>query len=123
MATWWEALTGSLEQKRRYRRDRARIDALPEPYAASAKAMHRYIVRTGGVIDGEILVELFSGLADLWERAAADGAPVSAIVGEDPAEFAEEFVQAYAGGSRWTDPERARLRRAIDDAVEAPGGA
>ncbi len=30
-ATWLEALTGSLEQKKQYKQDKARMDALPEP--------------------------------------------------------------------------------------------
>ena len=32
-AKWIEILTGSLEQKKQYKQDKARIDALPEPYA------------------------------------------------------------------------------------------
>ena len=35
-AKWIEALTGSLEQKKQYKQDKARIDALPEPYATAA---------------------------------------------------------------------------------------
>jgi DNA-binding ferritin-like protein (Dps family) len=58
-------------------------------------------------------------LAELWERAAADGTPVRDIVGDDPVEFTETFRAAYAG-KEWIDKERARLRRAIDDAA---GGA
>ena len=51
--------------------------------------------------------------ADLWDRAAVDGTPVRGIVGEDPVEFAEAFVRAYAG-KEWIDKERMRLRAAID---------
>ncbi len=58
---------------------------------------------------------MFGDFADLWERAAADGTPVREIVGDDPVEFAEAFVQAYAG-KRWIDKERARLTKAIEDA-------
>jgi DNA-binding ferritin-like protein (Dps family) len=58
---------------------------------------------------------MFNDLADLWERAAADATPVREIVGDDPAEFAEAFAQAYSG-KRWTDKERERLNKAIDDA-------
>ena len=35
-ARWIEALTGSLEQKKQYKQDQARIEALPEPYASAA---------------------------------------------------------------------------------------
>lgn len=114
-AKWIEALIGSLEQKKQYKQDKARIDGLPEPYATAAKAMHRYFMYYGGITDGDTLATMFTDLADLWERAAVDRTPVSAIVGDDPVEFAETFAQAY-GGKQWIDKERARLTKAIDDA-------
>ncbi len=120
VAKWIEALTGSLEQKKQYRQDMARIKALPEPYRTAAKATHRYLMYSGGVTDGDTMVTMFTDLADLWERAATDGTPVRDVVGEDPVEFAETFAQAYVG-ERWIDKERARLTRAIDDAED--GGA
>jgi DNA-binding ferritin-like protein (Dps family) len=69
----------------------------------------------GGVTEGDTIVQMFSDLADLWERAAADGTPVGDIVGDDPVEFAESFAQAY-GGKRWIDKERTRLIEAVEDA-------
>ena len=74
----------------------------------------------GGITDGDTLLKMFGDFADLWERAAADGTPVRAIVGDDPVEFAETFAQAYTG-KQWIDKERARLTKAIDDAER--GGA
>ena len=115
-AKWIEALTGSLEQKKQYKQDKARIEALPEPYATAAKAMHRYVMYYGGITDGETLMTMFGDLADLWERAAIDGTPVRAIVGNDPVEFAETFAQAYSG-RQWIDKERKRLTDAIDQAA------
>lgn len=115
VAKWIETLTGSLEQKKQYKLDKARIDALPEPYGTAAKAMHRYFMYYGGITDGDTLTAMFGDLADLWERAAADGTTVRAIVGDDPVEFVETFAQAY-DGRHWIDKERARLTKAIDDA-------
>ena len=115
-AKWIETLIGSLEQKKQYKLDKARIDALPEPYAIAAKAMHRYFMYYGGIVDGDTLLTMFGDLADLWERAAADGMPVRDIVGDDPVEFAETFAQAY-GGRQWIDKERKRLTDAIDQAT------
>jgi DNA-binding ferritin-like protein (Dps family) len=114
-AKWIEALTGSLEQKKQYKQAQARLEALPEPYRGMAKAQHRYFMYYGGVTDGDTLVQMFLDLADLWERAAIDGTPVSAIVGDDPVDFAETYAQAY-GGTQWIDKERARLIKAYDDA-------
>lgn len=115
-AKWIEALTGSLEQKKQYKQYKARIEALPEPYRTAAKAFERYFMYYGGVTDGDTLVTMFGDFADLWERAAVDGTPVSAIAGDDPVEFAETFTQAY-GGTQWIDKERARLVKAIENAT------
>lgn len=112
---WIELVTGSLEQKRRYKQYRARIDALPDPYRAVAKAIERYFMYYGGVIDGETALMMWADFVDLWERAAADGTPIREIVGENPVDFAETFAQAYTG-KHWIDKERARLTKAVDDA-------
>jgi DNA-binding ferritin-like protein (Dps family) len=114
-ARWIEFVTGSLKQKKQYKQSKARIEALPEPYGAAAKALERYLMFSGGVTDGETAVKMFADFADLWERAAADGTPVRAIVGDDPVEFAESFARAYLG-KQWIDKERARLTKAIEDA-------
>jgi DNA-binding ferritin-like protein (Dps family) len=114
-AKWIELVTGSLEQKKQYRQYNARMEALPEPYGSVAKALQRYFLYRGGVIDGETLLKMFGDFVDLWERAAADGTPVRAIVGDDPVEFAEMFIAAYSG-KQWIDKERARLTKAVEDA-------
>ncbi|MFD4295385.1 DUF1048 domain-containing protein [Rhodococcus sp. NPDC058505] len=113
-AKWIETITGSLEQKKQFKQYRARIEALPEPYATLAKALERYLTYYAGVTDGDTLVTMYVDAADLWERAAADGTTVRAIVGDDPVEFAETFAQAYTG-KRWIDKERTRLTRTIED--------
>jgi DNA-binding ferritin-like protein (Dps family) len=114
-AKWIETLTGSLEQKKQYRQYKARIEALPEPYRAAAKAFQRYLMYYGVVSDGDTMITMFGDFADFWERAAADQTPLRGIVGDDPVEFAETFAQAYTG-KQWIDKERARLTKAIEDA-------
>jgi DNA-binding ferritin-like protein (Dps family) len=120
MTMWIEKLTGSLEQKRQYKQYRARIEALPEPYRTVAKALQRYLMYSGGVVDGETLLKMAGDFVELWERAAADSTPVRSIVGDDPVEFAEAFVSAYSG-KHWIDKERTRLTEAIDSAVGDDG--
>jgi DNA-binding ferritin-like protein (Dps family) len=117
VAKWIEALTGPLEQKKQYKQATARIAGLPEPYRTAARATHRYLLHSAGVTGGDTLVTMFGDLADLWERAAADGTGVRDVVGDDPVEFAETFAQAYVG-ERWIDKERARLAQAIEDAEQ-----
>lgn len=115
-AQWIEKVTGPLEQKRQYKRHQARIDALPEPYAAAAKALQRYFMYAGGITDGDTIVTMTGDFADLFERAVADGTSVREIVGDDPVEFAEAFTAAYLS-KQWIDKERTRLTRAIDQAA------
>ena len=116
MATRWiEALTGPWEQKRQFRRDVERLQGLPEPYRTAATGMHRYLMATSGLTDGDAHVRMVGDLVDLWDAAAADERPVRAIVGDDPVEFADGFAEAYAG-ERWIDKARARLVRAMDEA-------
>jgi DNA-binding ferritin-like protein (Dps family) len=115
MANWIETITGSLEQKKQYRQYKARTEALPEPYATAAKAFQRYFIYYGGFTDGDTLITMMGDFVELWERAAADGTTVRAIVGEDPVEFAETFAQSYSG-TQWIDKERARLITSIQDA-------
>ncbi|MCW2757913.1 MAG: hypothetical protein JWO46_1659 [Nocardioidaceae bacterium] len=114
-AKWLETLTGSLEQKKQYRQHKARTEALPEPYGTVVKAFERYFMIDSGITDGDTLITMLGDFADLWERAAVDGTPVRAIVGDDPVEFAETFARAYAG-KQWIDKERARLTKAVEDA-------
>ncbi len=118
MANWIELVTGSLAEKREYRQHKARIDALPEPYGTAAKALYRYFNACGGLVDGPSIVRMLGDFADLWERAAADGTPVRAIVGDDPVEFAESFLQAYSG-RHWQDRARERLRDSISAVADA----
>ena len=119
-AKWIETLVGSLDQKKQYKQDMARLEALPPAYRDAAKALHRYFNYYGGIEDGDKFVRMLGDFVDLWERAAADGTPVRTIVGDDPVEFAETFVQAYSG-KQWIDKERTRLRSAIDAATTEDG--
>ena len=61
---------------------------------------------------------MFEDLADLFDRAAADGTPIREIVGEDPVDFAEAFIQNYTKGG-WIIRERDRLANGIKRAEEA----
>lgn len=112
---WIELVTGSLEQKKQYRQIKSRLDTLPEPYNGVAKALNRYLMYNGGIVDGDTILTMMTDFVELWERAATDGTPVRDIVGDDPVEFAEAFAAAYVG-TRWIDKERARLTEAVDAA-------
>lgn len=117
VAKWIELVTGSLEQKKQYKQYKVRMDALPEPYGTAAKALQRYFMYNGGVVDGQTLLKMMSDFVELWERAAVDGTPVRVIVGADPVDFADTFTAAYAG-KQWIEKERERLTRAINELAD-----
>lgn len=117
MATGWiEQVTGSLEQKKRYRQYKARTKQLPANYRSAVEALERYLMYFGSITRGETLVSMLEDLADLFEQSAADGTPIREIVGQDPVEFAETFLQNYSEG-QWINKERERLTSAIDRAA------
>jgi len=98
--------------KRRWREYKARTRQLPANYRTAVEALERYLMYLGAA-DGDNAASMFEDLADLFEQAAADGTPIRAIVGENPVEFIEAFLQNYSKGG-WVTRERERLTNAID---------
>jgi DNA-binding ferritin-like protein (Dps family) len=109
---WIEQVTGSLEQKKQYRQYKARVKQLPANYRTALEAFERYLTYFGAITKGETLVKMLEDLADLFEQSAASGTPIPEVVGEDPVEFAETFLQNYSEG-QWINKERKRLTEAI----------
>jgi DNA-binding ferritin-like protein (Dps family) len=100
--------------KRRWREYKARTRRLPENYRKVVDAIERYLMYFGPA-DGDSAASMFEDLADLFELAAADGTPMREIVGEDPVEFVETFLQNYSKGG-WVARERERLISSIERA-------
>lgn len=111
-----EKVVGDLGDKKRWREYKARTKGLPVSYRTAIEALERYLMYYGALAQGDVLVSMLEDLADLFEQAAADGTPIRAVVGEDPVEFAEDFVRNYSGG-QWINKERVRLTEAIDRAT------
>jgi DNA-binding ferritin-like protein (Dps family) len=109
-----EFATKVIGDKRRWREYKARTRRLPEDYRAAVEALERYLMYFGSA-DGESAASMFEDLADLFEQAAADRTPIREIVGEDPVEFVEVFLQNYEKGG-WVTRERRRLIDAIERA-------
>ncbi|MFC9350547.1 DUF1048 domain-containing protein [Arthrobacter sp. NPDC057013] len=110
---WIEQVTGSLEQKKQYRQYKARAKQLPANYRTALEALERYLTYFGAITKGDTLVKMLEDLADLFEQSAASETPIREVVGEDPVEFAETFLQNYAEG-QWINKERKRLTQAIE---------
>jgi DNA-binding ferritin-like protein (Dps family) len=101
--------------KRRWRQYKARTRQLPGNYRAAIEALERYLMYFGSA-DGDSAASMFEDLADLFEQSAAAETPIREIVGEDPVEFVETFLQNYTKGG-WVTRERERLTSAIDRAI------
>jgi len=103
-------------EKRRWWQYKARTKQLPTDYRTAIDALERYLLYHGSISNGDILLSMHNDLADLFDQAAADGTPIRAVVGDDPVEFAETFLQNYSEG-QWINKERERLTKAIDQAA------
>ena len=101
--------------KRRWREYRARVKQLPENYRTAVEAIQRYLM-SFGPMDGDNAASLLEDVADLFERAAADGTPIREIVGDDPVEFVEALIRNYEKGG-YVTREQDRLSRAIERAA------
>lgn len=117
MIMWMNKLVGDLSDKKSYLEYRARIKQLPAGYRETARALERYLMNMGPSDEGKALIAMLGDLADLLEQSVADATPIRTLVGEDPYEFAEAFLDNYAGGS-WIRKERTRLAQSIDRAVD-----
>jgi DNA-binding ferritin-like protein (Dps family) len=113
---WLEKVTGSFDDKKRWRQYKARKEQLPGSYRTTIDALERYFTYAGAIVKGDVLMQMMEDLADLIEGAAADGTPVRDIVGEDPVEFAETFISNYSDG-QWINKERKRLTDTINQAA------
>jgi DNA-binding ferritin-like protein (Dps family) len=110
-----EMARGWTEQKRRYRRYKARTERLPANYHSAIDAFERYL-EFFGPSEEDSLLPMLEDLAGLFEQSVADRTPVREIAGEDPVEFAEAFLRNYPEG-QWIVRERERLTSAIERAA------
>jgi DNA-binding ferritin-like protein (Dps family) len=98
-------------EKGRWREYKARVKELPPNYRAAVEAVERYLMYFGRG-DGAGWASMYEDLVELFEHSAANRTPIREIVGEDPVEFVEAFVQNYPEG-QWRIRERERLISAI----------
>ncbi|GAA2212634.1 hypothetical protein GCM10009850_080960 [Nonomuraea monospora] len=111
-----EAVTGPLEDKKRFRQYKARVKRLPGHYRIAAEALERYLMHFGPA-DGSGAMQMYEDLAELLERSAADGTPIRDVFGQDPVEFVEAFMANYPLGQY-----RRRERRRFTDAIARAAG-
>ncbi|MFE3991614.1 DUF1048 domain-containing protein [Streptomyces goshikiensis] len=103
--------------KKRWRAYKGRVKELPESHRTAVEAVERYLMHFVPT-DGDSNAAMFEDLADLFEQAAADGALIRSIVGEDPVAFADEFAQNYSDGGYVP----ARARKQLTEGIERAAG-
>jgi DNA-binding ferritin-like protein (Dps family) len=89
-------------EKREYKRQMARVDALPKDYRYVYKKIqhHMWMFAAGSGYD---MLRLHYDLIDLFESGAAEGKRVLEITGDDVAAFCDELLkdtQTYTGNWR-----------------------
>lgn len=104
--------------KKRWRAYKARVNELPENSRTAVEAIERYLMHFVPT-DEDSNAAMFEDLADLFEQAVADGTPIREVVGEDPAEFVDEFARNYSEGGYVP----ARARKQLTEGIERAAGA
>lgn len=103
-----ELVSKMVGDKQRWRRYKARTKQLPGNYRTAIDAIERYMMHNAIPDSADSAASMFEDLADLFEQAAADGTPIREIVGADPVEFVEAFLENYTKPG-WISRERDRL--------------
>jgi DNA-binding ferritin-like protein (Dps family) len=98
-----------LESKRAYRRQMARVDALPEDYGYVFRKIqnHMWMFAAGSGYD---MMQIHGELIELFEEGAANGKAVLEVTGEDVAAFCDELLK---NARTYTEDWRAKLNREI----------
>jgi DNA-binding ferritin-like protein (Dps family) len=106
-------ISKGIGEKGQWRQYKARTRQLPASYRTAVEALERYLNYFGTGGGG---TAIYQDIIDLFEQSAANQTPIRQIVGEDPVEFIETFVQNYPKG-QWIIRERERLTSAIERAA------
>lgn len=98
-----------IRSKREYKRQMARVEALPKDYQYVYKKIqgHMWMFAAGAGYD---MMKIHYDLIDLFEAGAADGKPVLEITGKDVAGFCDELLRS---ARTYTEDWREELNRDI----------
>ena len=96
--------------KKEYRAQMKRLEALPEDYRFVFEKMQQYMWGFAGG-SGYDMIKTQADLIDLFEAGAAEGRQVQEVTGEDAAAFCDGLMR---GNKLWTDHYRTRLNQKIN---------
>lgn len=95
--------------KKEYKKQMARVAALPEEYQFVFNKMQWYMWSFAGGT-GHDMLKIQSDLIELFEANAADGRHVLDVTGEDVVAFYDELLR---DAKKWSDSYRKKLNREI----------
>lgn len=95
--------------KKEYREQMARAEALPEDYRFVLEKIQAYMWSYAGG-DGSDMLKAQHDLIVLFEISSAEGKHVLDVTGRDVAGFCDEFIRDTR---KWTDNYRNKLNRAM----------
>lgn len=102
-----ERIKKMIGDKKEYREQMARAEALPEDYRFVFEKIHESMWRLAGG-DGSDMLQTQLELIELFETSAANGKHVLDVTGEDVTGFCGEFLRDT---KKWTDHYRTKLNR------------
>lgn len=97
--------------KKEYKEQMARVEALPEDYKFVFEKIKGYMWSFARG-DGSDMLKTQQDLIELFESSAADGKHVLEVIGDDVAGFCDEFIRDT---KKWTDNYRVKLNRNINN--------
>lgn len=100
-----ELIKKMIGDKKEYREQMARVEALPEDYRFVFEKIQGYMWSFAGG-DGSDMLKTQNELIELYEASAADGKHVLDVTGEDVVGFCDEFLRDT---KKWTDNFRKKL--------------
>ena len=106
-------------EKRKYRQQEARVEALPDDYRYVYRQMQQYMWGNSGG-SGMDMLPIFADLLELFETGVAEGKLVLAVTGKDVAAFCDELLQ---NAKTYTGKHREALNRDIRNKLGTRDGA
>lgn len=106
------------EDKREYRAQKAKVEALPQDYRFVYRKMEDYMWGFAGG-DGFDMLHTQYALIQLFEESAAQGLHVLDVTGQDVAGFCDELIR---DNKLWTDRVRQRLNQKVQQRLERREG-
>jgi DNA-binding ferritin-like protein (Dps family) len=104
-----EFIKKMIGDKKEYREQMARVEALPEDYRFVFEKIQGYMWNFAGG-DGYDMLKIHYDLIELFEAGAADGKHVLEITGDDVAAFCDELLRS---ARTYTEDWRKTLNRDI----------